>query len=89
MTWKTVTPSFTGDAQHFGGDDGLNRYANLFNGVLDVDTVDINSGWTFRSGKGKIRNPANTFSYTILGAAIVADCNLTLPLSTGADTLGL
>lgn len=87
MTWKSVTPSFTGDSQHFGGDDGLNKYANLFNGVLDVDTIDINSGWTFRSGKSKFRNPANTFSYTILGAAIAADRNLTLPLSTGSDTL--
>jgi hypothetical protein len=88
MAWKAVTPSFGGDTQHFGGDDGLNKYANLFNGVLDVDTVDINSLWTFRSGKAKIRNPANTFSYILLGAAITsADRNLTLPLVTANDTL--
>lgn len=34
-----------------------------------------------------IRNPANTFSYTLTGAAIVADRVLNLPLTTGADTL--
>ncbi len=85
--WKTVTPSFAGDSQHFGGDDGLNKYSNLFNGVLDVDTVDINSGWTFRSGKPKFRNPANTFSYTIVSAAIIGDRILNLPLCTTTDTL--
>ena len=34
-----------------------------------------------------IRNPANTFKYDIVPAAIVADRALTLPLITGADTL--
>ena len=89
MTWKVVTPSFTGDAQHFGGDDGLNKVSNLFNGVLDVDTVDINSGFTIRSSKGKIRNPANTFSYIIVGAAILADRNITLPLLAANDTMAV
>lgn len=35
-----------------------------------------------------IRNPANTFKYTITAAAIVADRILNLPLITGTDTLG-
>lgn len=34
-----------------------------------------------------IRNPADTFKYDILPAAIVADRTLTLPLITGTDTL--
>jgi hypothetical protein len=34
-----------------------------------------------------IRNPANTFDYSILPAAIVADRVLTLPLITATDTL--
>jgi hypothetical protein len=34
-----------------------------------------------------IRNPANTFSYTLVGAAIVAARQLNLPLITATDTL--
>ena len=34
-----------------------------------------------------IRNPADTFDYSILPAAIAADRTLTLPLITGTDTL--
>lgn len=34
-----------------------------------------------------IRNPANTFSYTFVAAAIAANRSLTLPLITGTDTL--
>lgn len=88
MVWRTVTPSFTGDTQHFGGVD-LNKIFNLFNGLLDVDSVDINSNFTFRTGKGKIRNPANTFSYSLASSAIVADRVLTLPLITGNDTVAV
>lgn len=88
MVWKTVTPSFTGDTQHFGGVD-INKYANLFNGVLDVDSVDINSNFTFRSGKNKIRNPANTFSYIITSSPILGDYNLLLPAITGNDTVAV
>jgi len=34
-----------------------------------------------------LRNPANSFSYTFIGAAITANRNITLPLLTGNDTL--
>lgn len=36
-----------------------------------------------------VRNPANTFSYTLTGAAIAADRILTLPLITGTATLAV
>ncbi len=36
-----------------------------------------------------IRNPADTFDYSILPAAIAADRTLTLPLITGTDTLAV
>ncbi len=88
MVWRTVTPSFAGDSQHFGGID-VNKIASLFSGTLDVDNVDINSNFTLRSGKGKIRNPANTFSYTIAGSAVVADRTITLPLLTANDTVAV
>ena len=35
----------------------------------------------------RLRNPADTFNYDIVPAAIVADRTLTLPLITGSDTL--
>lgn len=42
---------------------------------------------TFRSGRLDVRNPANTFSYSITGAAIAAARALTLPLLTADDTV--
>lgn len=42
---------------------------------------------TFNTGTIGFRNPANTFSYNLLGSAITADRTLTLPLLTGNDVL--
>jgi|GEM_PF-5069793 len=42
---------------------------------------------TLPSGDLIIQNPAATHTYTIVGAALAASHNLTLPLITGADTL--
>lgn len=44
---------------------------------------------TFNSSILKIRNPGDTFSYTIVASAIAADRNLTLPLITGSDTVAV
>jgi len=86
MTWKTVVNADAGDADHHGG-DSLDKVSNLFSGV-DVDDVDVNSDWTFRSAKLNIRNPANTFSYNIVGAALTgSNKTLNSPLITGTDTL--
>lgn len=41
---------------------------------------------TFNTGTIGFRNPANTFSYNLLGSAITADRTLTLPLLTANDT---
>jgi len=86
VVWKKVNNTDPGDATHFGGDD-RDKISDLFSAVLDVDTVDINSVWTFRDDKLKFRNPANTFSYTLQMAAIVANRDVILPLLTGNDTL--
>ena len=40
---------------------------------------------TVRSSRLKIRNPANTFSYNVIAAAIGADRSITLPLLTNND----
>jgi len=41
----------------------------------------------FKDDKLRIFNPADTFAYTIIGATIGANRNLTLPLLTGNDTV--
>ena len=84
MTWKKVINADPGDADHHGG-DSLDKVSDLFSAV-DVDDVDINADWIFRSGKLNIRNPANTFSYNIVPAAIAANRTINLPLLTAADT---
>jgi len=67
----TDTVAVLGAAQTFTG-------ANTFSGLNAV--LVSSSGLT-------VRNPANTFKYTITGAAIAADRTLNLPLITGTDTL--
>jgi len=87
MVWKKVINADSGDADHHGG-DSLDKVSDLFSGV-DVDDVDINCDWNYRSGKLNIRNPGNTFSYNIVAAALAADRTLNLPLLTGTDTFAV
>src|SRR6476659_256633 len=87
MVWKKVINADSGDADHHGG-DSLDKVSDLFSGV-DVDDVDINCDWNYRSGKLNIRNPANTFSYNVVGAALAATRTLNLPLLTGTDTVSV
>ena len=44
---------------------------------------------TFNSSILAIRNPADSFSYTLVAGAIAADRSLNLPLITGTDTLAV
>jgi len=81
MTWKTVPDGDSGDATHFGGND-TNKFSKLFSGQ-DVDDVDMNADWTFRSGKLHLRNPGNTFGYNVITSAIItSDKDITVPLLT-------
>ena len=84
MTWKKVDNSDPGTANVFGGND-LDKVSDLFSGV-DVDDVDINADWTMRSGKRKLRNPANTFNYIETAGAITADRIVNEPVLTATDT---
>lgn len=43
----------------------------------------------FKDDKLQINNPADTFAYTLVGSAIAAARNLTLPLITSDDTLAV
>jgi arsenate reductase-like glutaredoxin family protein len=57
-------------------------------GDMVLANVQTNSGAkTFLNNTLLQRNPANTFSYTIAGGAIVADRILNLPVLTGTDTI--
>ena len=85
MSFKVVNNADAGTATKHGGNDA-DRVSQLFNGS-DVGIPDINSSFRYRSGKLAIRNPANSFSYNVVGSAIAADRNLTLPLLTADDTL--
>jgi hypothetical protein len=66
---------------------GVASATNLTSQQLNVTGVG-----TFLSSGLKIRNPANTFGYTIAGDAIAADVTLTLPVvtsNTGIAVTGL
>jgi hypothetical protein len=85
VVYKTVTPVTVGNSAQYGGDD-INKIANLLNGQSS-DAVTIGSNWTFKSTFLKLRNPANTFSYSITSGAITADRILNLPITSGTDTI--
>jgi hypothetical protein len=86
-SWKEATDSTTGDATKFGAPDGLNKNNQLFNGDLNVDNVDVNSPWFFRTSKCYFLNTAGTYGFLIdSSAAIVADRTVDLPLLTADDT---
>ncbi len=88
MVWKVVNIGDTGTGSKFGADD-TDKINKLFSGI-DVDDIDINADWTFRSGKLNIRNPANTFSYNIVAGAITtSNRTLNLPVLTSSDTMAV
>jgi mannose/fructose/N-acetylgalactosamine-specific phosphotransferase system component IIB len=63
---------------------GITSTTNLTTQQLNVSGIG-----TFQSSNLKIRNPANTFEYSIVGSAIAANRNLTLPLITSNDTVAV
>ena len=56
-------------------------------GFITATNLNVSGVGTFLSSGLKIRNPANTFGYTITGSAIVADRILNLPVITATDTV--
>jgi hypothetical protein len=56
-------------------------------------TISTASTWTaaqtFYSSDLLLNNPANTFHYTFVGAALAASYNITLPLLTASDTMAV
>jgi len=65
------------------------EYATISTGTGDMllDTIQtVTAAKTFNTGTFLLNNPANTFAYTILGSAILADRTVTIPLLTSPDT---
>jgi len=86
LVWKLVNNSDPGTVFLFGGDD-VDKISRMFNGALDVDSVDINSLWKFRDTKIQFANPANTFNYNLRTSAIITnDKDILLPLLLSNDT---
>lgn len=69
----------------------LGWYAVVTNGLKQIFSKDLDFGQatkdTFSSGSLYIRNAASTFTYQILGGAILGNYSLSYPLITGSDTL--
>tara|TARA_R110000787_G_scaffold1459_1_gene5982 strand:- start:10346 stop:11788 length:1443 start_codon:yes stop_codon:yes gene_type:complete len=87
-SWKEATDTTAGDATKFGAPDGLNMNNQLFNGDLNVDNVDINSPWFYRSSKCYFLNNAGTYGFLIDSSVnIAADRTISFPLLLGNDTL--
>lgn len=90
MTWLTISGAGTTTATKFFG-DVMNKLSDMLNGTDVSDTVTINANvtWTFNNGAFKLRNPADTFSYTVVPAAITANRNINIPLLTADDTIAV
>jgi hypothetical protein len=87
---KKVANADAGDADHVGGDN----WDTLDDFLADVNqdasrTGLINTKTRFRDTKLQIRNPANTFNYSIRSSAIIADRDVTLPLLTAAGNFAI
>lgn len=67
----------------------ISAASNTLTGVARTDVANTfaDANNTFRSSRLLLTNPANSFNYIFVGAAIAADRNITLPLLTGNDTL--
>jgi hypothetical protein len=88
MVWvKRVNNTDSGDATHWGGDhlDRIDMYHDNtdISGSLINPTV-IATPTTYRDQILKIRNAANTFSYTMKAGTLTGNVNVNLP-NAGAD----
>jgi hypothetical protein len=76
---QTGTETLTGKTIAYG--------SNTLTDVASLNTAQtfVTAAKTFNSGLFKLRNPADTFSYTFAGGAITADRTITFPVLTGND----
>lgn len=74
---KALITKEYGDANYVGGGGGGDMLLGTAQTVTALKT--------FNTGTLAVRNPANTFSYSILGSAITAARTVTMPLLTAND----
>lgn len=91
MVWlKRLNNSDTGDATHLGGDtwDNIDKYHDNtdISGSLTNPTT-IATPTTYRDQILKIRNAANTFSYTLKAGTLTGNVNINLPNASADVTL--
>ena len=60
--------------------------SSVIGGIASVTSFSASGIATVLSNNLKIKNPSNTFQYSIVSSAIIADRTITLPLITGSDT---
>lgn len=85
VTTATDTLAVLGLAQTFTAGPTFSTASVTITGGLTVSTVAA----LFKSSMLTLQNPADTFAYTIVPAAIAAARSLNLPLITGTDTLAV
>jgi len=83
----TSLGSFTKAQLNTAISDGDAVYLDSIDTITGVKTMTGLNVILVSSSGLTVRNPANTFKYTITGAAIAADRILNLPLITATDTL--
>ena len=84
--FPTGTRLAAGNVQFTQNDLSVVRNINA-SGITTTSNLNVSGVGTFLSSGLKIRNPANTFEYSITGGAISADRTLNLPVITGTDTV--
>lgn len=84
-----VLGSFTKAQLNTAVSDGDVVYLDSVDTITGVKTMTGLNVITHSSSGLIVRNPANTFSYTITGGAIAAARTLNLPVITGTDTVAV
>ncbi len=84
--WKEATDTNAGSAAVYGAPD-VKKFSQYYNGVLDVDDIDINSDTWFRNSKLYLFDLSNDHTVQLLTSEEVADRTLTIPVLGANDTI--
>ncbi len=89
LTGAQISANITANASYTKIDGGIMTSLNFTDLGTFTQIDDDIAGKRIPSGHMRIRNPANTFEYTLKGGAIVANRDLTLPVTSGSDTVAV
>ena len=88
MTWKVINISNPGTSTKFGSDD-MDKISNMLNGNTNVDSVSMNSEWSFRDSKFKLRDSDNTHDYTFRTGNLTGNREISIPVILANDAMCL